>query len=98
MMFGLCKYSFIDLSAKKRRSEKKVCNTFFWPYQGSEPKTGYFAVLKNEKKSQIDLGDVTLFKIFKTNWHMSGHRPIQLNIQMETIISCAEILTRAENP
>ena len=29
MMFGLYKYLFIDLSAKKRRSEKKVWNTFF---------------------------------------------------------------------
>ena len=24
--------------------------------------------------------DVTLFKIIKTNWHMSDHRQIQLNI------------------
>ena len=29
MMFGLYKYLFIDLSAKKRQSEKKVWNTFF---------------------------------------------------------------------
>ena len=29
MMFDLYKYVFIDLSAKKRRGEKKVWNTFF---------------------------------------------------------------------
>ena len=59
---------------------------------------GDFTYLRNGKKSQIDLvltnnhgrGDVTLFKILKTNWHVSDHRPIQLKIQME-------ILIRAEN-
>ena len=46
MMFGLYKYVFIDLSAKKRRSEKSVKHIFwsYLSYLGSEPKTGYFAV------------------------------------------------------
>ena len=45
MMFGLYKYLFIDLSAKK--DEVKSVEHIFWPYLsylGPEPKTGYFGV------------------------------------------------------
>ena len=31
------------------------------------------------------------------NWHMSDHKPIALNVEIDTTVTCEAILCRAEN-
>ena len=57
------------------------------------------------KKSHIDfvLTDnigrnyIDKFKVLNKNWHLSDHMPICISINIDTEISCHDLLARAEN-
>ena len=58
-----------------------------------------------DKKSQVDYGltnrngrkCVKSFAVINENWHMSDHKPIALNVEIDTTVTCEAILCRAEN-
>ena len=66
---------------------------------------GDFTYIKNEKMSHIDYaitnnqgrGEVIYFEVVKTNWHLSDHRPIALEINLLSKIRSDVILARAQN-
>ena len=66
---------------------------------------GDFTYIKNDKKSQIDYvitnnqgrSEVVSFQVIKTNWHISDHRPIALEISFNVDIRCDIILARAQD-
>ena len=66
---------------------------------------GGFTYIKNDKKSQIDYvitnrqgrGNIVSFHIIKTNWHISDHRPIALEITCNNEIRSDIILARAQD-
>ena len=66
---------------------------------------GVFTYIKNDKKSQIDYvitnrqgrGNIVSFHIIKTNWHISDHRSIALEINCNNEIRSDIILARAQD-
>ena len=65
---------------------------------------GDFTYYKNEKMSQIDLvltndkgKNVKSFKIVDCNWHISEHRPVNVNICVNNTLSTNALLVMAQN-
>ena len=59
---------------------------------------------QNGEKSQIDLilttskgrKDLTVFKVIDCDWHISDHRPVYIEVCLDSVTSSIDIPARAE--